>query len=97
MPAFEVYLQFDSFERDALMALRGADLRRMPRAGARAPEPPRHLDDARGDGEEAASTTTSSGSIVDFALTQPCVRGVTFQPMQDAGRLERLRPGGATG
>src|SRR5436189_5349439 len=27
MPDFELYLQFDSFERDALMALRGADLR----------------------------------------------------------------------
>ena len=27
MPDFEVYLQFDSFERDALMRLRGADLR----------------------------------------------------------------------
>ena len=27
------------------------------------------------------------GAIVDFALTQPCVRGVTFQPVQQAGRL----------
>jgi len=26
MPRFEVYLQFDSLQRDALMALRGADL-----------------------------------------------------------------------
>ena len=26
------------------------------------------------------------GRIVDFALQQPCVRGVTFQPIQDAGR-----------
>ena len=28
------------------------------------------------------------GAIVDFALTQPCVRGVTFQPVQQAGRLQ---------
>src|SRR5204862_1740359 len=28
-PGFEVYLQFDSFEREALMALRGADLRQV--------------------------------------------------------------------
>ena len=28
------------------------------------------------------------GKIVDFALQQPCVRGVTFQPVQAAGRLE---------
>ena len=28
------------------------------------------------------------GNIVDFALQQPCVRGVTFQPVQQAGRLQ---------
>src|SRR5260370_20461445 len=28
------------------------------------------------------------GKTIDFALDQPCVRGVTFQPIQDAGRLE---------
>ena len=27
------------------------------------------------------------GAIIDFALTQPAVRGVTFQPVQQAGRL----------
>src|SRR6202034_1037236 len=27
------------------------------------------------------------GAIIDFALQQPCVRGVTFQPVQQAGRL----------
>ena len=32
MPDFEVYLQFDSFERTPLMALRGADLRDIHRA-----------------------------------------------------------------
>src|SRR6185437_3363564 len=28
----------------------------------------------------------------DYALSQPCVRGVTFQPIQDAGRLENFNP-----
>ena len=32
------------------------------------------------------------GRIIDFALKQPCVRGVTFQPIQAAGRLERFDP-----
>jgi 7,8-dihydro-6-hydroxymethylpterin dimethyltransferase len=32
------------------------------------------------------------GKIIDFALKQPCVRGVTFQPIQDAGRLEKFNP-----
>jgi uncharacterized radical SAM superfamily Fe-S cluster-containing enzyme len=27
------------------------------------------------------------GAIVDYALTQPAVRGVTFQPVQQAGRM----------
>ena len=47
MPDFEIYLQFDSFERERAdgAARRGpaAD----PRAGARAPQPARHLDHAR--------------------------------------------------
>ena len=32
------------------------------------------------------------GRIIDFAVTQPCVRGVTFQPIQAAGRLEHFDP-----
>jgi tetraether lipid synthase len=32
------------------------------------------------------------GAIVDYALQQPCVRGVTFQPIQAAGRLGRFDP-----
>ena len=91
MPDFELYLQFDSFERDSLMALRGADLRDIR---ARALERLNRL---------GVSTTLvvtlkkglndgEIGKIIDFALTQPCVRGVTFQPVQAAGRLERFDP-----
>lgn len=91
MPDFEVYLQFDSFERDALIALRGADLRDVR---ARALERLNRL---------GVSTTLvvtlkkglndhEVGRIIDFALEQPCVRGVTFQPVQAAGRLERFDP-----
>jgi uncharacterized radical SAM superfamily Fe-S cluster-containing enzyme len=32
------------------------------------------------------------GALIDFALTQPAVRGVTFQPIQAAGRLEQFNP-----
>jgi hypothetical protein len=32
------------------------------------------------------------GKTIDYALQQPCVRGVTFQPIQDAGRLESWVP-----
>jgi uncharacterized radical SAM superfamily Fe-S cluster-containing enzyme len=89
MPDFEVYLQFDSFERHALMTLRGADLRDIRR---RAVERLNRL---------GVSTTLvvtlkkglndqEIGRIIDFALEQPAVRGVTFQPIQAAGRLEQF-------
>jgi hypothetical protein len=91
MPDFEVYLQFDSFERHALMTLRGADLRDIK---ARALERLNRL---------GVSTTLvvtlkkglndqEIGRIIDFALTQPAVRGVTFQPIQAAGRLNQFNP-----
>jgi len=90
-PDIEIYLQFDSFERDALLDLRGADLRNVrERALQRLNEYNLSttlvvtLKKGLNDGE--------IGKIIDFALTQPCVRGVTLQPIQDAGRLERFDP-----
>lgn len=88
---FEVYLQFDSFEREALVQLRGADLRRI------------RLDALEKLNRYNISTNLvvtlkkslndhEIGKTVDFALQQPCVRGVTFQPIQDAGRLENFDP-----
>ena len=32
------------------------------------------------------------GDLIDFALKQKCVRGITFQPIQIAGRLEAFDP-----
>jgi tetraether lipid synthase len=88
---FEVYLQFDSFEREPLMQLRGADLRRI------------RLDALERLNRHNVSTNLvvtlkkglndhEIGRTIDFALEQPCVRGVTFQPIQDAGRLEDFDP-----
>jgi len=91
MPGIEVYLQFDSFQTAALESLRGADLRDVrERAIA-------HLN------EFNISTTLvvtvkkglndgEMGQIIDYALQQKCVRGVTFQPVQAAGRLEGFDP-----
>jgi uncharacterized radical SAM superfamily Fe-S cluster-containing enzyme len=87
MPKFELYLQFDSMERDPLMQLRGADLRSvrmkaLERLNALGVSTTLVVTVERGvnDGE--------LGAMVDFALQQPCVRGVTFQPVQQAGRLQ---------
>lgn len=91
MPDFEIYLQFDSFKSEALINLRGKDLLE---ARMKALE---HLN------EFNLSTTLvvtlqqgvnddEIGKIIDFALKQPCVRGVTFQPVQIAGRTENFDP-----
>ena len=91
MPDFEIYLQFDSLEAAPLLALRGVDLRDVH---ARALERLNRL---------GISTTLvvtlkkglndgEIGRIIDFAVTQPAVRGVTFQPIQAAGRLECFDP-----
>jgi 7,8-dihydro-6-hydroxymethylpterin dimethyltransferase len=89
MPDFEVYLQFDSFERHALMSLRGADLRDIRR---------RALERLNRLGVSTTLVVTLKkglndqeiGRIIDFALQQPAVRGVTFQPIQAAGRLKQF-------
>ncbi|PWK07000.1 radical SAM protein [Tumebacillus permanentifrigoris] len=91
MPGFELYLQFDSFEQDALRELRGADLTEIRRKAIE------HLN------EFNISTTLvvtlkkglndhEVGSIIQYGLQQRCVRGVTFQPIQAAGRLEEFDP-----
>ena len=88
MPGFEVYLQFDSFEKEALLELRGADLRDI-RAKA--------LEQLNRLGISTTLVVTLKkglndgeiGKIIDFGLQQRCVRGVTFQPIQAAGRLEK--------
>jgi uncharacterized radical SAM superfamily Fe-S cluster-containing enzyme len=91
MPDFEIYLQFDSFRPEVLAQLRGRDLTdiRMKALG--------HLNRLN------LSTTLvvtlqqglnddEIGEIINFALKQRCVRGVTFQPVQVAGRLEHFNP-----
>jgi uncharacterized radical SAM superfamily Fe-S cluster-containing enzyme len=90
-PDIEVYLQFDSLERGPLEELRGADLRRVREQALERLN--RYnisttlvvtLKKGLNDGE--------IGRIIEYALTQPCVRGVTLQPVQAAGRLEHFDP-----
>ncbi|CAN7678545.1 radical SAM protein [Duganella sp. LjRoot269] len=90
-PGIEVYLQFDSLRGEVHKTLRGADLTRIRRQALE------HLNAA------GLSTTLvvtlkkglnddEIGAIIEFALSQPCVRGVTLQPIQDAGRVEDYDP-----
>ena len=86
MPEFEIYLQFDSLRREPLMQLRGADLRSI-REKALARLNRLNISTTLVVTVERGVNDDELGSIVDFALQQKCVRGVTFQPVQQAGRL----------
>ena len=83
----EVYLQFDSLEPEAIRNLRGADLSKVRRRALEALE-------ARGISTTLVATVkkgvndTEMAAIIDHALNFSCVRGVTFQPIQDVGRNE---------
>ncbi len=90
-PDFEIYLQFDSFKPEALQIMRGQDLTEVRRKA---------LENLN---EFNVSTTLvmtlqkgvnddEIGSVIDFALQQKCVRGVTLQPTQIAGRLTEFNP-----
>jgi 7,8-dihydro-6-hydroxymethylpterin dimethyltransferase len=91
MPRLEVYLQFDSLRREALMDLRGADLSKV------------RIEALQNLERVGVSTTLVATvkrgvndadipDIVKFALNWRCVRGVTFQPVQDAGRNDGFDP-----
>lgn len=90
-PDFEIYLQFDSFENTVLQELRGADLNAIRKQA---------LDNLN---KLNLSTTlvvtlqkglndNEIGKIINYALKQKCIRGVTFQPTQIAGRLDNFNP-----
>lgn len=86
-PGIEVYLQFDSFKPEALQDLRGADLRRIRAEALDALE-------CRGISTTLVMTVKRGvnddeiGAVIRHGLKYRCVRGVTLQPVQDAGRNE---------
>ncbi len=91
VPDFEIYLQFDSFENSVLQELRGADLNDIRKQA---------LDNLNTLNLSTTLVVTLQkglndqeiGKIIDYALQQKCVRGVTFQPTQIAGRLDNFNP-----
>lgn len=91
MPGFEIYLQFDSLEENPLRELRGVDLRATRRAA---------LENLNEFGISTSLVVTVKrgtndqelGRILEYAVKQPCVRGVVFQPVQTAGRTDGFDP-----
>ncbi len=91
MPDFEIYLQFDSFKKEALEKLRGEDLREVRRKAIENLNK-YNLSTTLVVTLQKGLNTDEIGEIIEYALKQPCVRGVTFQPTQQAGRLENFNP-----
>jgi 7,8-dihydro-6-hydroxymethylpterin dimethyltransferase len=90
-PAFEIYLQFDSFEKDVLVAMRGKDLTTV-RMKALEVLNELNLSTTLVVTLQKGMNDHEIGRIIEFALQQRCVRGVTFQPTQISGRLDNFDP-----
>lgn len=90
-PGFEVYLQFDSLRERVHRSLRGLDLRdirsraleRLERAGV---STTLVVTVKKGENDDEI------GEIIRYALQWRCVRGVTLQPIQHAGRTTGYDP-----
>ena len=90
-PDIEIYLQFDSFEKEALLDLRGGDVRSIREKALE-----------RLNKYDLSTTLVVTlrkglndheiGKVIEYALQQNCVRGVTLQPIQNAGRVEHFDP-----
>jgi 7,8-dihydro-6-hydroxymethylpterin dimethyltransferase len=91
MPNFEIYLQFDSFKPEALKILRGQDLTEVRRKAIENLNK-FNLSTTLVVTLQNGLNTDEIGEIIQYALKQPCIRGVTFQPTQVAGRLENFNP-----
>ncbi len=91
-PRLEVYLQFDSLDDAALMNLRGARLAKIRRAALTALEAV-GLATTLVVAVKKGINDHEVPAIIHHALEWACVRGVTFQPVQDAGRNEGFDAG----
>lgn len=90
-PGFEVYLQFNSLKASALKTLRGGDLTRIRQQALENLE--RHdISTTLVAVMKKGVNDDEAGAIIEHALSWKCVRGVTFQPIQDAGRNEGFDP-----
>ncbi len=83
----EVYLQFDSLRDEALLRLRGARLRSVREQA---------LENLEANNISTTLVVTvmqgvndhELGEIIEYALKWRCIRGITLQPVQQAGRHE---------
>ncbi len=84
-PEFEIYLQFDSFKPEVLQDFRGKDLTDV-RMKALEKLNELNLSTTLVVVLQQGKNVDEIGEIIDFALKQKCIRGITFQPVEIAGR-----------
>ncbi|MBI3133110.1 MAG: radical SAM protein [Bacteroidetes bacterium] len=91
MPDFEIYLQFDSFDRGVLADMRGEDLLET-RQQAIANLNEVNLSTTLVVTLQRGKNEHEIGEIIRYGAAQKCVRGVTLQATQYAGRNEHYNP-----
>jgi len=84
---FEVYLQFDSMTKDALKSIRGIDTRTTHENALQ------HLEKYNISTNlvcviKKGMNDHEINDIIEYAQQWKCVRGITFQPIQEAGRTD---------
>ena len=84
---FEVYLQFDSLRADALRDIRAQDMRAIRLKALEVLERA-NISMTLVCVVKKGVNDDELGEIIDFARHYRCVRGVVFQPVQEAGRVE---------
>ena len=82
---FEVYLQFDSLQASALKNLRGVDARGTHKR-ALAQLEKYNISTNLVCAVRKGVNDNEIGEIIKFAQEWKCIRGITFQPIQDVGR-----------
>ncbi|MCB6182725.1 radical SAM protein [Leeia sp. TBRC 13508] len=86
----EIYLQFDSLQDERLQVLRGASLWRI-REAAIAKLNQYGISTTLVMTVKKGLNDDEIGEVIRYGLSQPCVRGVTLQPIQNAGRVENYQ------
>ena len=90
-PNFEIYLQFDSFKAEYLRKIRGADLTEI-RKKAIENLNKYNISTTLVVVVEKWQNDDEIGKILEFATSQSCIRGVTFQPVQWEWRVAGYDP-----
>lgn len=88
---FEIYLQFDSLRDEVHQRIRGAKLSGIRRQALENLEQ-RGISTTLVCTLEKGVNDDEIGAIIEYALQWDCVRGVTFQPTQEAGRVDGYDP-----